>query len=515
MRFWVSIDLSYQPSLPFSRLWGKALLNGALCLTATFLLASCAENANVQPEVTGPSIEETQGSEIEVAALATDPLLETEVVIQAPLDNTIRVGFLAPLSGRHKATGEALLNAAQLAFFDLGDDRFRVLIADTGGTPEGARLAARSLLDQGAQLLLGPLFADSVRTVGREVLYRNVSVIGFSNDSSAATPGVFVMGLSPEAQIERMVAYASAQGLFRIATLVPANDFGRRSLAALQNAAFQYSVEITDFGFYDPVAEDLTPEVIRIADYKLRHKELLEEREKLEEQGGESAEALLKHLENLDTLSPPEYDALLLPLGGRHLLTLASLFAFYDVDPVDVRYLGTNLWRDPALLREPTLQGGWFPAPPSELWDLFKNRYKDAYGTEPPRIAGLGYDATALAAVLARQGPEEVTSSAQVSQYQGQGGATLQNEGATSRSLSQPALAGPPTIQRGYPTPISRPTRFSEDRITNASGFAGIDGIFRFLPDGRVERVFSVFEVGDNGFREIDSARKTFQDFVN
>ena len=436
-------------------------------LLITGCAANKADNAQSAQPATTPASAPTAPLDDTLAEHArTDKAAQNEALIRGvPLDDSVKVGLLAPMSGPHRAVGIALLQAAQLALFDLSDDRFVLLIGDTGGTPQGARAAARDLMDQGARLLLGPLFAESVRQVGEETRYYDVKVIGFSNDMSVAAPRRYVMGLAPEAQIERIAGYASQNELTRIATLVPDNDFGRRIVGALQEARLQYAIEIAAVGFYDPQADDLTPEVKRVADYDRRHQELVKERERLKQEGGAAAEAMLERLEKLDTLNPPEYDALLLPTGGRPLQTLASLFAFYDVDPVDVRYLGTAQWDDDSLLREPTLQGGWFPAPPPQLWNTFRERYRNAYGSEPPRIASLGYDAAALASVLAQQ-----------------------DEAETFGGL------------------------FGEDQFTNPSGFAGIDGIFRFRPDGRIDRVFSVLEIGSDGFAETDPAPRSFEE---
>ena len=446
-------------------------------LAAVLLLGGC-ETSKERPtrlQQPAPAVEKPLDAKArdQAALLEQNRIFEESyepepVFTGVPLDGSYRVGFLAPMSGRHRSLGEALLNAAQLALFDISDDRFELIVGDTGGTPEGARAAARDLMDQGARLLVGPVFAESVRQVGEETQFRNVAVIGFSNDLSVAAPDLYVMGLSPESQVERIVSFAASQELLRIATLVPDDDFGGRVVTALQQASFEHGVELAQVAFYDPDAEDFAPSVIEVADYERRHKELLEQREELEAEGGEAAEAMLKRLENLDTLSPPEFDALLLPMGGRDLLTLASLFAFYDVDPVDVRYLGTAQWEDRNLTREPTLQDGWFSAPPPQLWDAFSQRYREAFGGTPPRVASLGYDATALAAVLARSGGAEVTYDV-----------------------------------------------FSRDRLTNPNGFAGIDGIFRFLPDGRVERVYSVLSVTRDGFSEIDPAPRTFEVLIN
>ena len=53
--------------------------------------------------------------------------------------------------------------------------------------------------------------------------------------------------------------------------------------------------------------------------------------------------------------------------------------------------------------------------------------------------------------------------------------------------------------------------RFTRAALTDPNGFAGVDGIFRFHPDGTAERGLSVVVVTPEGFHEIDPAPKTFQ----
>ena len=60
-----------------------------------------------------------------------------------------------------------------------------------------------------SSLILGPLFAHSVRAVADEARPNGVNVISFSNDVSVAGGGVYVMGLAPRSQIQRVVGYAS------------------------------------------------------------------------------------------------------------------------------------------------------------------------------------------------------------------------------------------------------------------------------------------------------------------
>ena len=126
--------------------------------------------------------------------------------------------------------------------------------------------------------------------------------------------------------------------------------------------------------------------------------------------------------------------AIVLPIGGARLSAVVPLLAYRDLDPRKVKYLGTGLWDVPNIWRETALIGAWYAAPPPEARADFERRYNDAYGRRPQRLASLAYDALALAAVL------------------------------------------------------SRNSDFSSSALANPNGFAGVDGLFRFLPDGQMDR---------------------------
>ena len=166
----------------------------------------------------------------------------------------------------------------------------------------------------------------------------------------------------------------------------------------------------------------------------------------------------------METLGGLPFDSVLIPEGGATLRRLAPLLAFYDIDPDKVRFIGTALWEEPNLGREPSLVGGWFAAPPPAQSAAFLGRFEQIYGRRPPRIATLAYDAVALAVALTKA-----------------------------------------------PTGID----FSPSAITSLSGFAGIDGVFRFRPDGIAERGLAIVEVEAEGFRVISPAPQTFEQVTN
>ncbi len=379
-----------------------------------------------------------------------------------------RAALLLPLTGRHAAIGQALLNAAQLALFDVADDRFALVVRDTQGTPEGARLAIRSALEERVNVVLGPLFASSAFTVAVDTREVGLNMLTFSNDQAVAGDGVFIAGMPPSEQVDRIVDYATRQGLQRFAILAPQTAYGSAVTQAFRQAVYERGAELVRNVSYDPAASDITPEVRVLAQYDERHQALVEEREKLEALQDEASKLALGRLENLDTLGKPDFDAVLLPIGGRSLLSIASSLAFFDVDPAEVKFLGTALWNDPSLGSEPTLQGGWFAAPSPELWEGFQRRYRNTYGSTPPRIATLAYDMTALAAVLAR---------------------------ATSGAGQAPD--------------------FSVARLTDPSGFSGIDGLFRFSEQGTVQRGLAILEMNAKALKEIEPAPQSFERLFN
>lgn len=341
------------------------------------------------------------------------------------------VALLLPLSGSNANLGRALLDAASLATFDISAESFVLLPRDTAGTPDGAAQAARSAIAAGAKLIIGPLFATEVPAVAAVARPAGVNVVTFSNDRTVGGPGVFVLGVSPQGQIERVVGFAASRGLHSFAALIPNNSFGSVVEQAFRSGVTTTGGQVATVDHYDP-GTDTTPAVRRLAAAAAR--------------GGDAG---------------PGFDALLLPDFGDRLLSIGPLLPYYDIDPAQVKFLGSALWEDPRVTRESSLLGSWFAAPPPAARTDFVKRYNDVYGRAPPRLATVAYDATALAAVLAR------------------------------------GAAGPD---------------FSAEAISNPNGYAGTDGIFRFRPDGTAERGLAVLEVQRQGFRVISPAPEDFRE---
>lgn len=378
-----------------------------------------------------------------------------------PPDGTIFVALLLPLSGPSAAVGQSMLNAAELAIFETPVETLALLPYDTGGTPEGAAAAAERAIVRGAQVILGPLLAKSVQAVTPLAQEAGIQVVAFSNSREVAGDGVFILGFDPQQQVTAITKYALAQGLSRIAVLAPQGAYGDVVVQAIQATALEHGGEITRSQYYDPAARDHSAAVKVVTDFSRRHKDLLEQRALLKKQKDDVSKAALKRLEKLDTIGDVEFDAILLPETGQPLRALASLLLYYDVDVPKVRILGLSDWaelRNPG--RELALIGAWYAGVPPQDWTQFVARYRKAFGKPPARIASLAYDATALAAIIAKT-----------------------TEGAD----------------------------YSQEMLTNPNGFIGVNGLFRLNPNGVAERAFAILEVRKKSIQLLQPPPQTFE----
>jgi len=351
---------------------------------------------------------------------------------------TVKVGLLLPLSGQHKGLGDAMLKSAQLALFEIGHANLELLPRDTMGTAEGARSAAQSAVNDGAQILLGPVFAPAVKAAKPIAQRSRINMLAFSTDWSLAGGNTYIMGFLPFDQVERVTRYAASNGMSRVGVISPASAYGSVVTNAFNKAASQSGVSIVQNKTYPPGTGNLAPVVREFTNFDARS--------------------------STGNLSTSPFDAVFMPVGGQDARAIGSLLTHYELPPRNVKRLGTGLLDEAALASEANLEGAWFAAPPPQARRGFEDRFVRTFGSRPPRLSTLSYDATALVAVLAQRG--------------------LQQSG--------------------------RPA-FSSSDLHNPNGFSGVDGIFRFRRGNTIERGLAIVEFRRGQLVVADPAPTTFQ----
>lgn len=443
---------------------------------AVFLLTSCTGGIPLlSKRVDQSAFHVADANIVEKGEGAAPAIVPTEMV---------RVGLLVPLTGSSEKLGEVLRNAAMMSLFDISSQRLILQFYDTQGTAEGARKAAEQAISQGVELIIGPVFSKSVRAIRPATHSADVGVITFSSDPSNLGDGIYTISTLTSQQVEHIVRFACDKGYKRLAVISQNNATGDIISMAAKGAVDACGGMITKAAFYDPLGADLQSAVQQIMprtmeDLEEEREEEIKRLEKSKEQVAEGKPVLMKNEETgqmeevnmsleqlqatIDVLKeqelvrdPFEFDAVLISEEGSRLRSLGALFSYYEVPP-EIRILGTSQWADSRPARESALIGGWFSHLPSEGFTAFSKRYKAIYGEKPPRIASQAYDAVALAAILAETGS------------------------------------------------------FSYENLTTVSGFKGVDGLFRLLPNGLSERGLQVLGVEKKGFVTLSPALEVFE----
>jgi ABC-type branched-subunit amino acid transport system substrate-binding protein len=292
---------------------------------------------------------------------------------QQPLvagNGQVKVGLILPLSaaGNAGVAAQSMKNAAEMALAEFQNPNIQLLIKDDGGNPQGAQQGTQQALDEGAEIVLGPLFALSVPATAQLTRGRGISVIAFSTDSSVAGRGVYLLSFLPESDVNRIIEYAASTGKRSFAALLPDNAYGNVVEAAFKQAVGRRGGRVVAFEKY----------------------------------GADRASAARTVAQALG-----QADALLLADDGDSVVTVADALTTAGANLRNIQLLGTGLWDNPRVFASPALQGGLYAAPDPSGFRSFSGRYRTKYGAEPVRTATLAYDAVALVAALARtQGPQ-------------------------------------------------------------------------------------------------------------
>ena len=328
----------------------------------------------------------------------------------APDGPPVKVAILVPLSsqGQPGLMAKSLKQAAELALFERNNPNIQLLVKDDLGTPEGAKTAAKDVLDRGATLILGPLYAKSVTAVAPVARKAGVPVVAFSNDRQVAGNGVYLLSFQPAPEVERVVAHAAKHGKKRYAALIPEDGFGKVVEPVFRAAVTRSGGSVVALETYQASANGLLDPLRKI--------------------GAAIAAA--------EAEAAP-IDALFLPGGPEYLENIARLLPHAKIDVAKVKLLGTGGMDYPNAGRDKSLIGAWYPGPDPRGWSDFAQKYAKTYGQGPPRLAGAAYDAVNLAIALSGEGRYTASSLTRTGGFAGiDGPYRLLADGSTERALA-------------------------------------------------------------------------------
>ena len=339
----------------------------------------------------------------ETTGLSTGPTISTS----AP----VPVALLVPKGSAN--SGDALLaqsleNAARLAIADLGGVQIDLRVYATAGRADTAQAAAIQAVNEGAKIILGPVFAESANAVAKAVANRSINVLAFSNNTTIAGGNLFVLGPTFDNTADRLVGFSRRNGKDRILIVHADNVSGQVGRNAILSAITRQRA--TEAG---TVSYSFSQEGVIAATSQIKL-----------------------------TADTNQANAVFLTSDTSGALPLLSqLLPEAGLSPAVMQYIGLTRWDIPAQTLElPGVQGGWFAMPDPALTQQFQTRYAQAYGGLPHPIGGLAYDGVAAIGALVKAGKSNALTTGALTQgagFQGVNGIfRLRADGTNERGLA-------------------------------------------------------------------------------
>lgn len=369
----------------------RSLAARALALTALLYAAACVPLASISPNA-------NTGQQIDVSA-------------------PVQVALLVPggaEQGSDAFLARNLENAARMAMADLNGVQIDLRVYNTGADPLQAAAVATQAVNEGAKILLGPLFAESANAAGVAVAPRNVNVLAFSNNPTIAGGNVFVLGSTFANTADRLVGYANRNGITRVAVVHGEDLQGQVGRDAIVNAVRANGAQLAGVASYPLSQQGILNASSRIA----------------------------------DTVRSSGADAVFLTAGvNADLPIIATALPDAGISPINTKFIGLTRWNAvPQALALPGLQGGIFALPDRGMTANFENRYASIYGDNPHPLAGLAYDGIAAVGALVASGNSGALTKAALTTQQGFRGTSgifrFKSNGLSERGLAVAEVRG-------------------------------------------------------------------------
>lgn len=371
----------------------------------------------------------------------------------------IQVALFLPFSGKYQELGWHLFNAASLAMFENDlNHNIELILVDSKDTAADAKKAFKTIIDRDIKIVIGPVFSSLVEAIERPAKHNAITAISLSNNQELVNKidedgGVFLAGMMPESEIDKIVTYAMEEGKTSFAVIAPSSQYGTIITNLVKKFVKDRDGNFIISEFYQPNSKSLDKVVERAINAFILPPRLTSKK-----YGKLSKEDAISES---DRIYP---QVIMIPESGKNLSKIANLINQLNREEREIQLVGTSQWDDISTLNEPNLVGAWFVAPGNEKFRSFEKTYYQSYNQFPPRISSIVYDSVSAISILIDR-----------------------NQGRV------------PTV-----------TDFTSYFNPPKNGFEGVDGLFRFLPNGLVQRNLAVLEVEKGRFEVLEKPVEKF-----
>ncbi len=405
------------------------------------------------------NVKQSANSEIPQNKANYDFLESRDLITQKSRKEKVKIALFLPFSGKNKELGNHLFNAATLSLFDNDlNNNIELVLIDSGESPQEAAKAIKEVVKQDIKVIVGPVFSNSVEAIEKDIKDNNIIAISLSNNAKLINKtnnkgGIFLAGIMPEAQVEEIVTFSIEQNKKTFAIIAPNNQYGLIMTDLMKKTVKRKDGEFIISEFYDSTTKDFTAIANRVVNAFKVPAGLAE--------GGGNKLKKDSAIKESDRIYPK---IIFIPESGKTLSKIVEAIKKQNKDERVYQIVGSAQWDDISTLSDQNLQGAWFSAPDNQRFHSFEKAYYQNFNKFPPRLTSIVYDSVAVIADLVER---KKTNTLEIADF----------------------------------------TAYS---VWPKNGFQGIDGIFRFLPNGLVQRNLAMLQIKRDRFETIGKPSDKF-----
>jgi len=304
-------------------------------------------------------------------------------------EKILKIGVLLPLSGKFKDIGESFLKAVQLALYDISNENIKIYPKDSKGNALNAYEAARELEELGIEIVIGPIFYESLERLGE---VNNVTFISLTNKTEEIPKNIIAFGINIDSQMDILKKYFNEIKISKTLLLSPNSEFIYQSKSVAEKDILKFYRTYS----YDTNPKKITGEIEKITKYRERKKDLERRIKILEKSDLYKHKQELKKLEQMHTLGEVNFDSVVVIDFGERLKSVLTSFIFSDVSSKKVNFFTINQWFDETFFNENAMQNLHFPAIDLDNLKKFNKKFLNTFNAEPNKVSILAYDALGL-----------------------------------------------------------------------------------------------------------------------
>ena len=301
----------------------------------------------------------------------------------------IKIGLLVPMTGSNKDIGKSIINAVQLAVKDIDNNLIEIIPKDTATKPNQTLKSAFELKEMGVQIVIGPVFHESLSYLDE---MKDLTFLSLTNKILDLPKNVISAGINSTSQLNTIKKFLKINKIRKTIFLTPMQDYEFEIKKGIKNSKIKIYKEYV----YNTEPTKLTKQIEDITNYNIRKQNLKDEIKRIKNSNEKNKERKIKRLEKRYTLGGLNFNAVIIADFDESLKSVSTSLLYTDVSPKNKFFITLNQWFDESLLNETDIQPLYYPSINKNNFDAFRNKFFDKYKENPTHLSLLSYDLVGL-----------------------------------------------------------------------------------------------------------------------